>query len=95
MKKKVEDQLFIQRVRIVIIPACEQHEGIYNIRVNLYWICPICGGPRGEVVNSRSFDGSRQMFCHGWTNPCGHVDKYSDVRIEARNNGINDGGING
>ncbi len=51
--------------------------------VTLKWTCPVCGGPRGEPFPSFSYDGSRRLCCDGWINPCGHVDKYDDVRAEA------------
>lgn len=34
-------------------------------------------------------DGSRILFCDTWQNPCGHIDKYADVRAEAAANGLN------
>jgi len=69
--------------RTVTIPACDEHEGILAVRVTLDWTCPTCGGPRGEPHPAISYDGSRRLHCDGWSNPCGHVDKYSNVRIEA------------
>ena len=69
--------------RSVYIPACAEHNGVSGVVVTLNWTCPVCGGPRGEVVDARSYDGSRILFCQGWTNPCGHVDKYDAVREEA------------
>jgi hypothetical protein len=61
----------------------EAHEGMHSLTVTLPWICPHCGGPRGEVFDTISWDGSRRLGCHGWTNPCGYVDGYSSVRREA------------
>lgn len=69
--------------KTVTIPACAEHEGRYTTTANLKWKCPVCGGPRGEVRKVRSYDGSLYMDCDGWENPCGHIDKYSDVRKEA------------
>lgn len=77
------------KTKVVKIPACEQHEGIDAMHVVLAWNCPVCGGPRGEPVESISYDGSRRLACDGWRNPCGHVDKYSAVRAEAVGNGLN------
>ena len=75
--------------KTVTIPACDQHDGFSITKVKLEWICPICRKPRGEIKNVRSYDGSRYLHCDGWENPCGHIDKYSDVREEAENNGLN------
>jgi hypothetical protein len=77
------------KIKTVKVPALAHHEGIYAVIVRLRWVCPKCGGPRGEVVNAISFDGSIRLACHGWTNPCGHVDHYEQVREEARKNGLN------
>lgn len=66
-------------VRSVCIPDRIEHEGFYWKLVTLRWICPVCGGPRGTPHKVRSYDGSQSMVVDGWTNPCGHVDKYSDV----------------
>jgi len=67
----------------VYIPSCDDHEGIYGRTVTLTWVCPVCGGPRGEPFDTISYDGSRRLHVHGWDNPCGHVDKYDAVRKEA------------
>ncbi|MET4706705.1 hypothetical protein [Endozoicomonas lisbonensis] len=71
------------KTKRVTIPACEEHCGQMAVNVELEWKCPACGGPRGEVYQTLSFDGSRRLGCDGWVNPCGHVDKYSAVRKEA------------
>ena len=76
--------------RRVIVPACAQHEGIYRRAVTLRWNCPVCGCERGEPVDTVSYDGSRRLHVDGWVNPCGHVDKYADVRAEADSNGLNE-----
>lgn len=70
--------------RIVEVPASNQHEGMYTIKVELVWVCPKCNRVRGNVYRTFSYDGSRRVECDGWTNPCGHVDKYDAVRAEAR-----------
>ena len=67
----------------VTIPACENHNGIHSITVELNWVCPKCGQPRGEVKKGLSYDGSMRLSVNTWENPCGHIDKYSDVRNEA------------
>lgn len=70
--------------KTVIIPAIEQHEGLFSTTVTLKWVCPKCGGPRGEPFKTVSYDGSRRLYnVDGWKNPCGHIDYYSDLRKEA------------
>jgi|GEM_PF-2378276 hypothetical protein len=75
--------------KAVTIPACDEHKGFLKCDVILYWVCPVCGSPRGDIYNARSYDGSRSLVCHSWENPCGHVDKYWKLRTEAENNGLN------
>lgn len=69
--------------RTVRIPECTEHAGYAAMTVSLDWVCPVCGGPRGEPFQTVSYDGSRRLACDGWENPCGHVDRYADVRAEA------------
>lgn len=76
-------------IRVVEIPARENHMGLCFVRVKLHWRCPVCGKPRGEIRRVRSYDGRQYLDCDGWANPCGHVDKYTDVRKEAAENGLN------
>lgn len=75
----------------VTIPAYEKHEGINTVDVNLRWVCPVCGQPRGKIGTGYSYDGSLRCVVDTWKNPCGHIDRYDDVLIEARNNGLNKG----
>lgn len=81
-------------IRLVTIPARQNHEGLLTITVKLHWTCPECGKPRGEVYRTQSYDGSLSLNCDGWKNPCGHVDHYSHVRLEAIANGLNETGEN-
>jgi len=72
--------------KTVVIPVCEQHEGIFSKHVKVKWVCPVCGGPRGEPYKTISYDGSRRLGVDGWVNLCGHVDLYAMVREEAEEN---------
>ena len=29
-------------IKEVVIPACEEHQGLYAIKVKLHWVCPVC-----------------------------------------------------
>lgn len=87
MKKTLEKEE--QVVRLVEIPSSQMHQGIYRIKVRLVWVCPACGGSRGEVFKAPSFDGSLRMIVDSWRNACGHVDYYEDVRKEAKENDLN------
>ena len=68
---------------IVEIPSCTEHEGFRIATYEISDRCPVCGGPRGETFRTLSYDGSRRMEVDGWVNPCGHVDRYEAVRVEA------------
>jgi len=78
-------------IKTVKVPALAEHGGYpWNaVEVRLVWRCPVCGGPRGAIHDTLSYDGSRRLYVSGWTNPCGHVDKYNAVRDEASTNGLN------
>ncbi len=67
---------------IVEIPLVTEHEGIWSAKYEISDKCPICGGPRGEIFRGLSYDGSRRLGVDCWKNPCGHVDKYDDIRKE-------------
>lgn len=69
--------------RSVYVPLVSEHQGYFGGMIVLEWHCPKCGGPRGEVFKTRSYDGSRILDCDGWVNPCGHIDKYADMVAEA------------
>ncbi|MDU9415191.1 hypothetical protein [Pseudomonas sp. zfem005] len=66
--------------RTVNIPGCDQHEGLYSLRVTMPWVCMHCGKPRGEPYDNISYDGSRRLKVHRWNNPCGHLETYAEVR---------------
>lgn len=55
-----------------------------TVKVCVSWICPVCGGPRGEPFQTLSYVGSRRCDVDGWVNPCGHIDNYADVALEAQ-----------
>lgn len=70
----------------VTIPSLQEHGGYpgNTITANIPDTCPVCGGPRGEVFETLSYDGSRRLGVSGWNNPCGHIDRYANVRKEIR-----------
>ena len=69
--------------KTVYIPRCKEHHGLFGVSVTVSWVCPVCGGPRGDVFRTMSYDGGLRLHCDGWKNPCGHIDSYADVRREA------------
>lgn len=80
-------------IRTVTIPNA-LHFADWTMRetivVRLYWLCPVCGQPRGEPYPAHSYDGSTRIKVDAWSNPCKHVDYYRDVRREAQENGLNE-----
>lgn len=81
----------MSNVKTVRVPTKSKHRGqrINTTTVALEWECPVCGEPRGEVHGGHSYDGSLPVVVSTWENPCGHIDKYSDVLQEAAENGLN------
>lgn len=45
--------------------------------------CPRCGGPRGVPVSTRQHEDGETYWVSTWTNPCGHIDAYTEVAREA------------
>lgn len=82
MKNMTKEQAIQQM--IVTIPSSSEHAGIGLITLEISDTCPQCGGPRGKVFGTHSFDGSRRLNVDGWNNPCGHVDTYAQVRQEGK-----------
>lgn len=75
--------------RIVKIPADVKHKGVNTLTVTLRWFCPVCGKPRGEVRADKYYQGKQRLPFDVWRNKCGHIDTYSQVRQEAKDNGLN------
>lgn len=67
--------------RAITIPSRAEHDGFHSMTVTLPWVCIHCGAPRGEPFKSTSWDGRRQLEVDSWHNPCGHVEKYSELRM--------------
>jgi hypothetical protein len=51
--------------------------------VTIVATCPVCGGPRGPAGNRNQYDDGAHYSSDVWFNPCGHVDRYAAVLIEA------------
>lgn len=52
--------------------------------VEIATTCPVCGGERGKPRNLNQCDDGAHYSVDVWDNPCGHVDLYADVVVEAR-----------
>lgn len=46
-------------------------------------VCPVCGGPRGEVQGHNACEDGEYFHINVWFNDCGHVDLYDAVLVEA------------
>ena len=54
------------------------------LAVTVPWVCPQCGGPRGEPRDYRFFENDDSHVCDRWENICGHIDRYDAVLAEAQ-----------
>jgi len=54
---------------------------VRTVTVSAY--CPACGARRGEPYAHRFAEDGAWYTCDRWTNPCGHVDMYAAVIVEA------------
>jgi hypothetical protein len=51
--------------------------------VTIATVCPVCGGPRGQARPGRVVEDGEWRAVDVWDNPCGHVDMYAAVVVEA------------
>lgn len=74
------------KVTVINRYFAEPDPGYYGVRmasVEIADACPHCGGPRGEPhVVPQPEDGD-VLYPHQWQNPCGHLDTYRHVLVEA------------
>lgn len=73
-------------VRIVNRWWAEPDPGYHGVRVDEVtrrWVCPTCGGPRGEPYLTSQCEDGDWLWVHRWSNDCGHVDYYRDVARES------------
>lgn len=60
-------------------------------RVTIPTCCPQCGGTRGTPQPYRFHEDGDWLECDRWSNPCGHIDTYDAVLVEAR--GLAENGV--
>lgn len=83
------------RVKITV-PARTDHKGKDSIEIEVRWFCPECGGQRGEIYDAVSISMDKNgrfgkpLDCHGWNNPCGHIDDYPSLIEEAERSKVED-----
>lgn len=70
-------------VRVANRGYSRSYEGVRVTTVTIAKVCPKCGGPRGDARPGRVIEDGEHHAVSNWDNPCGHVDQYSDVLIEA------------
>lgn len=70
-------------VRVSDRGTSKSYEGVTIRTITLVWTCPDCGRPRGEVRDGRVIEDGEHYHVHVWDNPCGHLDLYSHVLVEA------------
>lgn len=55
----------------------------YPKQVTISAFCPACGKHRGEPSWYRFCEDGEWFTVHKWENPCGHLDTYHAVLVEA------------
>ncbi|MDH5436190.1 MAG: hypothetical protein OEX83_05465 [Gammaproteobacteria bacterium] len=68
----------------VRIPIFNASEIVAVSMVEIFEFCPVCKGPRGQVMTRLFWEEQKVFECDGWQNPCGHIDNYDQVKNEAR-----------
>ena len=56
---------------------------VSTVMVEISDKCPVCGGPRGIPTWHNFCEDGEWLSVNVWENPCGHVDLYKNVLIEA------------
>ena len=67
--------------RSIVIPDRSGwgYTGVNPTRITVPWVCIFCGGERGEPYWHNFCEDGHWYQVHRWDNPCGHVEKYTDV----------------
>ncbi|MEZ3180349.1 hypothetical protein KYY02_17140 [Streptomyces pimonensis] len=80
-----------QTTGTITVRVCDRGTGrdYVGVRIRKVTIsdrCPQCGGPRGvDTIRNHNFhEDGEWLSVDRWTNPCGHIDMYSAVLVEAR-----------
>ena len=70
-------------VRVADRGTSRSYEGVTIRPVTLVWTCPYCDRPRGEPRTSRIPEDGEYYYADAWSNPCAHLDLYSQILVEA------------
>jgi hypothetical protein len=70
-------------VRVIDRGTSRSYEGLRIRQVNISAYCLKDGQRRGEPRGHHFSEDGEWYTCDRWTNPCGHVDMYDDVLVEA------------
>lgn len=78
-----------QQVPLMNVRVLDRGDSVTSIAavrtVTIPAICPRCSGPRSQdLVELHSWIHGIEMVYDQWVNPCGHVDSYAAVLVEAR-----------
>jgi len=63
--------------------ACGDGWTYYPKTIEIADNCPICGEIRGKPYGYNFSEDGESFFVNRWDNPCGHIDYYKNVLIEA------------
>ncbi|MNY85663.1 putative ATP-dependent helicase DinG [compost metagenome] len=75
-----------QVVKVFDRETWQQEQRVYEITVD--WVCPECGGPRGDIVEQNFHFNGQDFPHHIWQNPCGHKDSHAAALQQAKNVGV-------
>lgn len=82
-------------MRRVIVPTVRSKQGLATVLAlrELEWVCPECGGPRGEPsLEKPPYHSSQPKYRltprHVWINPCRHHDPLGQHKTSGPAEGI-------
>lgn len=71
--------------KVITIPNRDKDGWLHGtIQVIADWKCPVCGNPMGEPKLQQFCEDGEFYSVHTWSNDCGHVCKYTDLKIVSR-----------
>ncbi|KRT87119.1 MULTISPECIES: hypothetical protein [Bacillus] len=71
----------MSEIKIISIPHRDANGFLIGFkRVNALWNCPTCGEAMGEPKLTSHAEDGYSGSVHIWTNPCGHVVHYKDLK---------------
>ena len=70
-------------MEVTIVKRSKQGAVISTPLVEIGDNCVECGAKRGEPFGFNFWEDGTSHWCQQWKNPCGHVDYYKNILVEA------------